>query len=136
MEAQLTILKGNCGGIIFRADAAGHHYLFQIGPNGGYGIYLYFGSSGNDYETLQTGSSQAIRTGFHQMNLLAAVAVDQEIRLFVNRQLIYWMTEKSYSTGQCGFAIDSSGAVAGATALTEVRFRNLKVWALSEPITE
>jgi hypothetical protein len=130
MEAQITVLKGDCGGIIFRADNAGHHYLFEICPNGGYGVYLYFGPSGNDYKTLQTGNSQAIRTGFRQMNLIAAVAVNQEIRLFVNRQLVYQMTDKSYGMGQCGFAVDSSGAIVGTAAPTEVVFENLKVWTL------
>ncbi len=129
MEAQITILKGNCGGIIFRADKAGHHYLFQISSNGDYGVYLYSGPRGMDYETLHTGYSQAIRTGFQQMNLLAAVAVHQKIRLFVNRQLVYQMTDESYSIGQCGFAIDSSDAV-GTAASTEVMFKNLKVWML------
>jgi hypothetical protein len=130
MEAQITVLKGDCGGIIFRADNAGHHYLFEICPNGGYGVYLYFGSSGNDYKTLHIGNSQAIRTGFNQMNLIAAVAVNQEIRLFVNRQLVYQMTDKSYGMGQCGFAVDSSGAIVGTAAPTEVVFENLKVWTL------
>ncbi len=128
MEAQITILKGDCGGIIFRGDKAGHHYLFQIGPNGYYGVYLYVGPSGEDYKELWIDSSPAIRTGFDQMNLLAAVAVNQEIRLFVNRQLLYQMNDISYIMGHCGFAVDSSGAVVGTPARTEVVFENLKVW--------
>ncbi len=131
MEAQIAVLKGDCGGIIFRADNAGHHYLFEICPNGGYGVYLYFGPSGNDYKTLQTGSSSAIRTGYNQNNLIAAMAVNQEIRLFVNRQLVYQLKAQSYSMGQCGFAVDSSGAIVGTAAPTEVVFENLKVWTLS-----
>jgi hypothetical protein len=130
MQAQVKVLKGDCGGIIFRSDPTGHHYLFEICPDGGYGVYVYFGTSGDNYQTIHTGNDQAIKKGLNQMNLLAAVAVDQNIRLFVNKQQVYQMTDKRYTTGQCGFAIDSSGAIIGTAASTEVEFENLKVWTL------
>jgi len=130
MEAQVKVLKGDCGGIIFRSDSSGHHYLFEICPDGGYGVYVYYGPSGNDYQTIHTGISPAIKKGLNQMNLIAAVAVDQNIRLFVNKQQVYQTANTRYAAGQCGFAIDSSGAVIGAAAPTEVEFENLKVWTL------
>ncbi len=64
------------------------------------------------------------------MNLIAAVAVDQNIRLFVNKQQVYQTANTRYAAGQCGFAIDSSGAVISTAAPTEVEFENLKVWTL------
>jgi hypothetical protein len=121
-EIKMTVLKGNCGGIVFRDDAEGHYYLFEVCPNGDYEVYLYFGQSGNDFETLQIGHSPTIKTGLNQSNLIAAVAIGQDIHLFINRQSISTLRDKSYSIGKIGFIAD------GSANATVVAYNNLKVW--------
>ena len=124
----MTALKGDCGGIVFRDDTEGHYYLFEVCPNGGYAVYLYFGQGANDFEMLQIGRSSAIKTGLNQSNLVAAMAIDQDIHLYINRQSISILRDKSYNIGEIGFIADGSGANVGAATSTEVAYNNLKVW--------
>lgn len=129
IEVQMTVLKGDCGGIMFRADSAkGKYYLFETCANGDYGIFLYSGPGANDYKTLKTSKSSVIKTGLNQVNVLAVVANGQSFTLYVNRQMIDSFSDGGYSAGQTGFVVDSSGVIGGAAAPTEVAYTNEKVW--------
>jgi eukaryotic-like serine/threonine-protein kinase len=127
-QVQVTILKGDGGGIIFREDnARGNGYYFAIGKqNGvwGYVLWKFNNCTSNNCNVpeLRSGSSAAINTGLNQSNLVAVVASGSTIDLYVNHQKIDSVSDNSYGSGQIGVA---------ATYLkspTEVVFSNAKMW--------
>ena|SRR2546425_5411449 len=128
-EVQMTVLKGDCGGMMFRTDnAKGWYYLFETCANGDYGVFMYFGPGGNDYKTVKISHSPAVKTGLNQVNVIAVVANGKNFNLYVNRQAIDSFSDGSYSSGQTGFVVDSSGVLGGPAASTEVAYNYQKVW--------
>ena len=124
-EAQMQILKGDCGGLIFRSDAnSGKLYLFEVCQDGTYSLYLYKSFSGATAKTLVSGSNPAINPGLDKTNVIAVVAKGSSFKLYVNRQPIDIITDSTYSHGQIAlFALASPDP-------TEVAFNNAKVWTL------
>src|SRR6266567_3335466 len=127
-QVQMTIVKGDGGGIIFRDDnARGNTYYFAIGQQSGVWGYKLWGfnncnSNNCKVSELRSGSSAAIKTGLNQSNLVAVVASGSIIDLYVNNHKIDSVSDNSYGSGQIGVA---------ATYLkspTEVVFSNAKVW--------
>lgn len=124
-EVDMTIIAGNCGGIIFRADFTNrHYYLFSICQDGSYQLRLYTQPEGPETKILLQGSNPNIRTGLGQSNLVAVVVNNDAITLYVNHQFINSVQDNTYSQGQIGVAADNNNSP------TEVAFRNAKVWAL------
>ena len=120
-EAQMTILKGDAGGVIFRVENTNpnQYYNFSIRQDGAYYLEAVNGSGG---PTLTQGSSPAIKQGLNQTNLIAVVAQGTNIALYVNHQLLGNVTDSTYSRGPVGlFAVVY-------TQPTEVAFSNAKVW--------
>ena len=66
-QVQMTIVKGDAGGIIFRASSNTQHYMFLIRQDGFYELRV-------DYTIIQGGLSSAIKAGLNQSNLIAIVA--------------------------------------------------------------
>jgi hypothetical protein len=127
-QVQMTIVKGDGGGIIFREDnARGNGYYFALGQQSGvwgYKLWGFNNCNGNTCKVseLRSGSSAAIKTGLNQSNLVAVVASGSTIDLYVNNHKIDSVSDNSYGSGQIGVA---------ATYLkspTEVVFSNAKVW--------
>ena len=127
-QVQMTIVKGDGGGIIFREDnARGNGYYFAIGLQSGVWGYKLWGfnncnSNNCKVSESRSGSSAAIKTGLNQSNLVAVVASGSTIDLYVNNHKIDSVSDNSYGSGQIGVA---------ATYLkspTEVVFSNAKVW--------
>jgi hypothetical protein len=117
----MTIIKGDQGGIIFRASAQdGMFYYFHINRNGMYALETmnHFNSTG----TIANGPSAAIKTGRNQTNVLAVVAKGNTIELFVNRQMISSVPDTTYIQGQIGIIAENTGDD------IEVAFSNAKVW--------
>jgi len=124
-ETQMQILKGNCGGLIFRADASsGKLYRFDVCQDGTYSLYLHENFSGATAKTLASGSNPAINLGLDSTNVIAVVAKGNSFTLYVNRQPIDMITDSTYSHGQIALF-----AHAGNDP-TEVAFKNARVWAL------
>jgi hypothetical protein len=73
---------------------------------------------------LAASSSSSIQTGSGASNLLAIVANNNTISLYINNQLIASVVDSNYSSGHIAFFAQSEGN------LTEVAFTNLKVWNL------
>jgi hypothetical protein len=125
----MTVLKGDCGGIMFRTNAAtGKYYVFEVCANGDYGLFLYFSPRATDYNTLRLSNSRAVKTGLNQTNVIAVVANGKNFYLYVNRQAIDSFSDSSYSSGQTGFVADSSGVLGGSAASTDVAYSYQKVW--------
>jgi hypothetical protein len=122
-QVQMTILKGDEGGLIFRAnDAASQFYYFQVGRDGTYSLNI---SKDDKHSTsIALDNSSAIKTAAGQMNLLTVVARGNNIYLYVNKQFVGGVNDGTYASGEIGvFAGDTNNA-------TDVAFSNARVWIL------
>jgi hypothetical protein len=123
LQVQMTILKGDRGGVIFRANSA-KFYLLRISQDGTYNLFLYVDNSGSTAKSLLQGSSPAIQTGVNAANKIAVVARGGNFYFYVNQQYMASVSDSSYASGAIGiFADDRSNP-------TEVAFSNLEVWTL------
>lgn len=125
-EAQMRIIKGNCGGLLFRGDSTDKSpaYFFSICQDGTYFLILNVDNTASAATTLTSGSSSAITQGVSQTNLIDIVANGNTIMLYVNRQQIDRVDNSVYSSGQIGFIAQAHKSP------TEVIFSNAKVWTL------
>lgn len=122
-QVQMTILKGDRGGLIFRSDGSSKFYLFRVDQNGAYNLFLYTNS--NSTKNLLEGTAPAIiHTGFNTSNTIAVVAKGNNIYLYVNQKYLASTADSTYSSGSIAvFAEDHTNA-------TEVAFSNVQVWQL------
>ncbi|MFL5660957.1 MAG: hypothetical protein ACJ8BW_06355 [Ktedonobacteraceae bacterium] len=122
-QVQMRILRGDGGGLVFRARAkSGDYYYFGIGQNGMYSLYRF--SSKEDRQELQSGSSSSIKTGLSRVNLLSVIARGAQIAIFVNKQPIAEINDSAYQMGQIGLAADEDNNT------TDVAYTNAQVWTL------
>ena len=123
-EVQMQIIKGDVGGIVFRADTTNNtFYLFYVTDTGNYELLL---CSGNTcHAIIATASSPAIHKGLNQANLVAVIAIGNSITLYVNNQKIASATDSTYSHGAIG--VTASAFIANGHP-TEVVYSNAKVW--------
>jgi hypothetical protein len=122
-QVQMRITSGDAGGINFRANQTGvNDYLFAIYANGSY--FLYKGNK-NQYQSISSGSSGAIKTGLNQTNLVAVIAHGSSIALYVNHQQIASVNDSSYGSGEIGVS-----AVNISSGSTQVAFSNAELWTL------
>lgn len=124
LQVQMTILSGEYGGIIFRADNQNSKfYLLQIGTNNSYQLFKYISNNGDNASTLLTSYSSIIK-GQNQPNLLTLIARGNQLTLFVNKQYIDTVSDNAYKAGMIGLvAYDKS-------VFSEVAFSNLQLWKL------
>src|SRR5712691_11067325 len=124
-QIQMTIIKGDQGGIVFRADPSkGSFYYFHISTSGAYALEIYSNYNPSRSQPLIQGMSPAIKTGLNQTNLITVVANGNGLKLFVNMQQIASVSDSTYNGGKIGvIAEDISNP-------TEVVFRNVVVWPL------
>lgn len=122
-QVQMTVLKGDRGGIFFRqVGSQGPYYYFSITITGSYELDASTG--GKNLTILRKGTSPAIKTGLNQPNLLAVVAQGSMIDLYVNGQHIDQISDTTSSSGLIGVAAHTSHQPA------EVAFSNAQVWTL------
>ncbi len=123
-ETQVKIVKGDCGGFIFRADInTGKLYLFEVCTDGSYSLYVYRNLNG-DSTLLANASSATIKSGLNQPNVLAVTAQGGTLTLYVNRQKITSVTNTAYNQGQVGMVADSINNATG------VVFSNARLWTV------
>jgi hypothetical protein len=124
-EAQLKIVRGDCGGIIFRADSnSGKQYLFEVCQDGSYSFWRSLDFTGNNNKVLAGGTPTAIVTGLNQSNVIAVVVQGSILTIYVNKHKVASAVDSTFSHGQIGvFADESSNP-------TNVAFNNAKVWVL------
>jgi hypothetical protein len=126
-EVQMTIIKGDGGGIFFRADAqSAKFYSFFVGADGVYALTLYTDSS-HAQILRNTTLSDAIKQGLNQTNLIAVSAIGNTITLYINHQLLVSVNDSTYSHGQIGLV---AASYRNSDYPTEVAFSNAKVWTL------
>lgn len=123
LQVQMQFVQGDCGGVIFRADPTlTQFYFFRICQDGTYALLNYVDNTNTNAVTLAASSTASIQTGSGASNLLAIVANNNAISLYINNQLIASVVDSNYSSGHIAFFAQSEGN------LTEVAFTNLKVW--------
>jgi hypothetical protein len=123
-QAQMTIIKGNAGGLIFRLNFAAsslNTYLFLIDHLGGYRLVAL--QNNNNARQLAIGVSPAVNVGLNQSNLLTVIARGSNFYLYVNKQYITSAGDNTFNSGVVG--VFASGANA-----TDVVFSNAQVWKL------
>jgi hypothetical protein len=121
-QAQMTILKGEYGGLSFRAGTSGFLYYFYISATGTYELDI--DRNHQFIRAISSGSSSAIRKGYNQPNLLGVVAQGNSFDLYINLQHIAHAKDSTFSSGQVGILVKES------THPTEAAFQYAKVWKL------
>ncbi len=123
-QVQMTIVKGEFGGIVFRVDSSQtKYYTFYIDRYGTYTLKTSVDNTGNRDYVLGTGTSARFRTGLNQANLLTVIARGSNIYLYINQHFITRASDTTYRAGQIGvFGGNSSQAPA------DVVFSHAQVW--------
>jgi len=123
-QVQMNIVKGEFGGMVFRADGSQtKYYSFFIDRYGNYTLITSVDNTGTHDYVLRKGTSQFIKTGLNQVNLLSAVARGRSIDLYINQQYITSASDSRYSIGQIGVF---GGNITKAPA--DVEFSHVQVW--------
>lgn len=124
-QVEMTIIKGDRGGLIFRSDKGNtKFYYFRVNQDGLYSLLVYVDTTGTNARILAHGSTPGFTTGLDQTNLVGVVARGDAISLYVNKQLVTSVTDSTYSSGAIGVTADPN------TNPTEVIYTNAKVWKL------
>lgn len=123
LEIQMTILKGDEGGIIFRSNSHdSDFYSLRVRTDGTYGLIL----TQNDGHTtpLVYDKSDLIKTGIGHPNIITIIAQGNIFYLYMNKHYVGSASDSSYSSGSIGvMAVDRKNK-------TDVAFNNLRVWKL------
>jgi len=123
-QVQMTILKGDRGGLSFLVNSAQKTvYYFGIGQDGSYVLDFFRGEDGTNI--LKGNASSLIHLGLNQPNVLGVSVMGSHVDLYVNMQLLLHVNIAGY------FAGSSIGMAAqDKISPTEVVFHNAKVWSL------
>jgi len=118
-QVQMIVTKGNSGGILFRrAGNPSAFYIFTIGTDGSYKLMFF---DGRNPTSLRQSTSPYINTGLKQPNLIAVVMKGSTINLYTNGKLLDSTSHSTLRSGGIGLV---------AADITEVAFRDAKVWTL------
>lgn len=123
-QVQMTILKGDRGGLSFLVNSAQKTvYYFGIGQDGSYVLDFFRGEDGTNI--LKGDASNLIHLGLNQPNLLGVSVMDSHVDLYINMQLLVHVSVAGYFSG-------SSIGMAAQDKIspTEVVFHDAKVWSL------
>lgn len=122
-QVQMTIMQGDAGGLLFRANSsANKYYVFRIESNGIYDLFI--SQDSTHTVELSYGSSPAIHKYAGHSNLITAIARGSTLYLYINKQFVASVSDSTYQSGQVGvFAEDR-------TSPTDVAFNNAVVWKL------
>jgi len=122
-QVQMEIIRGDYGGMFFRANSSGtDYYTLTVYQSGRYSFDVYMNN--NYLKTVSNASSPAFKTGLNQANLITVIARGSNFYLYMNGQFVTRVSDTSYSAGQIGLLAGDY------THPTEVAFSNLKIWSL------
>ncbi|GCE15633.1 hypothetical protein [Tengunoibacter tsumagoiensis] len=122
-EAQMTILDGNSGGILF-GDKQGVQYYFTLDYNGYYTLFYHPQTNAPSFPCTTYCTKPGIAvTGYHHPNLLGIIVNGTHIEMYINRHLIYSVEGVNIpNTGTVGLLAVNKGQ-------STVQFQNAKVWS-------
>jgi eukaryotic-like serine/threonine-protein kinase len=124
-EVQMTIIHGDCGGILFHNNFENNtSYYFHICRNGSFDLKVTTGNkTKNTFRALAYGGSPSINS-MNKVNIFAVAVINNDITLYANHQKLVEVVDNTYDFGSLGLvAEDDSNA-------TEVLFANAKIWTL------
>jgi hypothetical protein len=124
-QVQMTILQGDYGGIIFRANGANSKYYYlRVGKDGAYDLSVSHDTTSTHEQILKSGIAPSIITiGLNQPNLVEVLANGSNLYLYVNQKFLAQVHDNTYKSGQIGvFGGDFESRSA------DVTFTNVKVW--------
>ncbi len=125
-QVNMTILQGDRGGLLFRADPQNNKlYYFRVNQDGSYLLILYVDSTGANARILDRGKISNCHTGLNQQNTLGVVARGGSIGLYANNQPVNTITDSTLSSGVIGVASDP------VNTATDVVYSNVMVWQLA-----
>jgi hypothetical protein len=123
-QVNMTLIQGNLGGIIFRADNVNDkYYLFRISPKGMYDLFLYVGNDASQAKVLLQGNTSLMNAA-GQANTITLIARGNNFYFYINQKYLDSAHDATYNSGQIGVISDSSEQI------TEAAFSNVKVWML------
>ncbi|WP_126595770.1 helix-turn-helix domain-containing protein [Dictyobacter aurantiacus] len=126
-EVEMTIEQGDFGGIVFRSEDGidGRFYLFRVHTDGSYWLYRFADNSIAHATLLDQGTCKTFNQGLNQPNLIAVVAQNDVLTLYVNQREISSVHDGGYTHGQIGL-------LAGSMTMgpAEAAFKNVRVWTL------
>jgi len=128
-QAQMTIIQGNQGGLIFRSNTidqnnypfSTNYYLFSIESDGHYNL-SYQGDKSRII--LKRDTTTAIQMGLNHPNLLTVIASGSKLALYINKQYIVTVSDTNRNSGMLGVFAQKSDHD------TEIAFRNVQLWSL------
>lgn len=121
----MTILSGQLGGIIFRADSANSKfYLLRLAQDGSYDLYLYVDKTGTTAKKLTFGNATNMHTGLKVENTLAVVAHGSQIDIYINDHYQTSISDTTFQSGQIGVVAENDGS------LSEVAYTRAQVWRI------
>ena len=124
-RVHMTILSGQRGGMIFRADAANSKfYLFRVAQDGTYDLYMYPDKTGTNAKKLTSGNATNMHTGQNASNLLAVVAHGSEIDLYINDQYQASANDSTFQSGEIGLVAENDGTP------VDVAYTQAQVWRM------
>ena len=122
-QVQMTITKGDAGGIFFHGNrSAFHFYLLSIAQDGTFDLFV--SKDQNHSSDLLPGNSPAIKKGLGQTNLVTVVVRGNTIYFYVNKQYAGSVIDSTFTSGQIGVFVDAR------TTATDVAFKNAQAWKL------
>jgi len=124
-QIHMNILKGDGGGIVFRADAnPSQNYLLKISPDGNYEFDYYPDQSGTTAQAIASDSSTSLKAGLNQDNIICVIARGDTMNFYFNGQYVTTAKDGSLTSGQIGVTADDG------TNATEVAYTQAQVWIL------
>jgi hypothetical protein len=124
-RVHMTILSGQLGGIIFRADSANSKfYLLRLAQDGSYDLYLYVDKTGTTAKKLTFGNATNMHTGLKVENALAVVAHGSQIDIYINDHYQTSISDTTFQSGQIGVVAENDGS------LSEVAYTRAQVWRI------
>lgn len=124
-QVRMKIVRGDAGGLIFRASTtSSKSYLFNIGQDGSYSIYYYPSDATKTTKTISSGFSDLIAAGQGRENLVAVIARKNTVDLYINKKYLTSFQDSNLTTGQIGIIANDNQND------TEVVCTQVQVWHL------
>ncbi len=124
-QVQMTIIKGDGGGLVFRAvnTASCQVYALFVNQDGSYNFSVYTGCSSGQ-SLYHNSIFSSFNVGLNQSNLITVIARQDTFYFYANRQYIFNYADSTYTSGKIGVIAHD------ATHPTEVVYTNAEVWQL------
>jgi hypothetical protein len=119
-------VKGDFGGICFRADRSGTtYYDFSLNP--AHDLYEFDVANSRSYLLLANGNPPVTKIVLNQSYLITMIAIGSHFYFYIDTHYIVDIvdTSNTLSSGQIGLT-----AGGGKSPATEVVFSNVEVWSL------